>query len=386
MLQCQKVAAVVVAGGSSRRMGFDKLMAPLGSSTVLETSVAAFAAHPLVDEIVVVASAGSIDSVRSLLAGTPKVAAIVPGGAERAQSVAAGVAATDAAWLAIHDGARPFVSADIITGALQGAVATGCAAPAVPVKDTVKRTAPDGTVLETPERASLYAVQTPQVVRRDLYLPALAALAGRSAAAITDDCMVMEAAGHTVRLTAGSYANRKITTPEDLPAMEKQPVNIAPALRIGHGYDVHRLVEERALILGGVKVPYELGLLGHSDADVLTHAVADALLGALALGDIGKHFPDTDPAWAGADSIRLLQHVAELIGAKGWRVGNIDATVLCQRPKLAPHISAMRKNLAAALAVEVEAVSVKATTEEKLGFTGAGQGIAAHCVALLVQG
>ena len=154
-------------------------------------------------------------------------------------------------------------------------------------------------------------------------------------------------------------------------------------LRIGHGYDVHRLVEGRRLILGGVEVPHTLGLLGHSDADVLTHAVMDALLGAAGLGDIGRHFPDTDPAYAGADSLRLLDHVVELLGARGWQVGNVDATILAQRPKLAPYLEQMRENLAARMKAALEQVNVKATTEEKLGFTGAEEGIAAHAVCLL---
>lgn len=154
--------------------------------------------------------------------------------------------------------------------------------------------------------------------------------------------------------------------------------------RIGHGYDVHRLTENRKLILGGVDIPYEKGLLGHSDADVLLHAIADALLGALALGDIGKHFPDNDPKYAGADSLKLLSHVAELVKENGYIVGNVDATILCQKPKLAPHIVTMRENIAKALGCDTDAVSVKATTEEKLGFTGSGEGIAAHCVALVI--
>ena len=156
-------------------------------------------------------------------------------------------------------------------------------------------------------------------------------------------------------------------------------------MRIGHGYDVHALVEGRDLILGGVKIPHDKGLMGHSDADVLAHAVSDALLGAAALGDIGKHFPDTDPAYAGADSLQLLHHVCELLDRNGWKPLNVDATVLCQRPKLAPFILQMRENLAAAMQLEVDCVSVKATTEEKLGFTGAGDGIAAHCVALIAR-
>lgn len=154
-------------------------------------------------------------------------------------------------------------------------------------------------------------------------------------------------------------------------------------MRIGHGYDVHRLVEGRRLILGGVEVPFDKGLLGHSDADVLTHAVMDALLGAAGLGDIGRHFPDTDPAYAGADSLKLLDYVVELLEAQGWKVGNVDATILAQRPKLAPHLEQMRENLAARMKVEPEQVNVKATTEEKLGFTGAEEGIAAHAVCLL---
>ena len=157
------------------------------------------------------------------------------------------------------------------------------------------------------------------------------------------------------------------------------------AFRIGHGYDVHRLVENRKLILGGVEIPYEMGLLGHSDADVLLHAVSDALLGALALGDIGKHFPDTDPAYAGADSLKLLELVVEKVREQGYAVGNLDATVLCQKPKLAPYIGSMREKIAAAGGVSAEQVSVKATTEEKLGFTGEGLGISAHCVCLLVK-
>lgn len=154
-------------------------------------------------------------------------------------------------------------------------------------------------------------------------------------------------------------------------------------MRIGHGYDVHRLVEGRKLILGGVDIPFEKGLLGHSDADVLAHAVSDALLGAVALGDLGKHFPDTDPAYAGADSLKLLKHVVKLLNEKGWKVGNVDATILAQRPKLAPHIPVMVQNLAACLGVEIDQVNVKATTEEKLGFTGSGDGMAAHAVCLL---
>ena len=198
---------------------------------------------------------------------------------------------------------------------------------------------------------------------------------GPQASAVTDDCSLFELAGFAVQLVEGDYANAKITTIEDLKGEGK--------MRIGHGYDVHRLVEGRKLILGGVDIPYEKGLLGHSDADVLLHAVSDALLGAAALGDIGGHFPDTDPRYKGADSLELLRQVGLLLKQAGYTVGNIDATILCQAPKLAPHIPAMRQNIARVLDLPADAVSVKATTEEKLGFTGAGQGIAAHAVALI---
>ena len=197
---------------------------------------------------------------------------------------------------------------------------------------------------------------------------------------LSPDSMVFELTGRPVQLTQGDYANLKITTREDLPRAEQKEGN---DMRIGHGYDVHRLVEDRKLILGGVEVPFEKGLLGHSDADVLAHAVMDAVLGAAALGDIGKHFPDTDPAYAGADSLQLAQHVARIMREKGWKIVNIDSTLLCQKPKLAPYIPAMRENLAAAFGMPVDAVSVKATTEEHLGFTGEGLGIAAHAVALI---
>lgn len=224
----------------------------------------------------------------------------------------------------------------------------------------------------TPPRQKLFAMQTPQCFDRAAYL----ALAGDEA--VTDDCQLFEQAGRPVQLVAGEYENYKITTPDDLKG--------ETTMRIGHGYDVHKLVEGRDLILGGVKIPYEKGLLGHSDADVLTHAVMDALLGAAALGDIGKHFPDSDPAYKGADSLALARHVAALLAEQGYRPVNVDATILCQAPKLAPHIPAMAQNLAAALGMEPGAVSVKATTEEHLGFTGQGLGIAAHAVALLEGG
>ena len=369
------VTAIIVAAGASRRMGFDKLSYRLPDGrTVLETSCALFAAHPAVDELVLVAG-GNRPQCEAIAAACPKPCTVVQGGTTRADSVRSGLAAAKGQLVAIHDAARPFASAEIITAALQAAAESGAAAPAVPVKDTIKVADQDGKVVATPDRATLYAVQTPQCFDRALYLQALEAVSGEKASLVTDDCSLFELAGLPVTLTAGDYANLKITTKEDL---QKEKT-----MRIGHGYDVHRLVEDRKLILGGVEVPYEKGLLGHSDADVLLHAVMDAVLGAAALGDIGQHFPDTDPAYKGADSLALTREVAKIIAAHGYKVGNIDATILCQRPKLAPHIPAMRQNIADAFGLPLDAVSVKATTEEYLGFTGEGLGIAAHAVALI---
>ena len=362
----KKVSAVLVAAGSSTRMGFDKLSFDLGGETVVQRSIRDFAECPLVSEIVLVAGKNR-EFLEQQAAACTKPVQVVQGGATRAESAKNGVLAAHGELVAVHDAARPFVSQAVITAALEAAAACGAAAPAVPVKDT-------------PDRSTLYAVQTPQCFDRAAYLAALDELDAEKARLVTDDCSLFELTGRPVQLTQGDYANLKITTREDLPRAEQKEGN---DMRIGHGYDVHRLVEDRKLILGGVEVPFEKGLLGHSDADVLAHAVMDAVLGAAALGDIGKHFPDTDPAYAGADSLQLAQHVARIMREKGWKIVNIDSTLLCQKPKLAPYIPAMRENLAAAFGMPVDAVSVKATTEEHLGFTGEGLGIAAHAVALI---
>ena len=378
----KRVSAVLVAAGSSTRMGFDKLSFDLGGETVLHRSIRAFEQNPLVTEIVLVAGKNRA-FVEQQAADCTKPVQIVTGGTTRAESAKNGVLAAAGELVAVHDAARPFVSQAVITAALEAAARCGAAAPAVPVKDTIKaaargngKTVPDAClVYTTPDRSTLYAVQTPQCFDRAEYLAALEELDAEKARLVTDDCSLFELAGLPVRLTEGDYANYKITTKEDL---QKEKT-----MRIGHGYDVHRLVEDRKLIMGGVEIPYEKGLLGHSDADVLLHAVMDAVLGAAALGDIGQHFPDNDPAYKGADSLALTREVARIIAEHGHKVGNIDATILCQRPKLAPHIPAMRRNIADAFGLSVDAVSVKATTEEHLGFTGEGLGIAAHAVALI---
>lgn len=373
------VTAIVVAGGNASRMkGVDKMTLLLDGITVLERSVRAFARHPEVDAVVTVTRPDLIPLAESWKDRYPKLYAVVPGGETRCLSVREGLAAVpeDTEYVAIHDAARPFVSAELISSVIRAAKSCGAAAPAVPVVDTVKTVDGAEFITGTPDRASLRAVSTPQVFLASRYA---ALSAGETD--LYDDCQLFEKAGFPVLLVPGEAANFKITTPEDI-ARAKMQIG-AEDYRIGHGYDVHRLVEGRKLIMGGVEIPFEKGLLGHSDADVLLHAVSDALLGAAALGDIGHYFPDTSDEWEGADSRVILRECVRLVAEAGFRPVNVDVTVLCQRPKLAPHISAMRRNLAEDLGIAEDRVSVKATTEEGLGFTGEGLGIACHAVTFV---
>lgn len=383
MIKDKTVAAVVVAAGRSSRMGFDKLMYTIGGVPVLKMAVDALLCHDMVDEVVI-AAGDNISEVRAMFKYTPakKPLTIVPGGTCRAESVANGVnACKNADIVAIHDGARPFVKEELISRVLLTAHEIGAAAPATPAKDTVKKLNGD-MVLETLQRSELVLMQTPQAFNTKKYITALNKIPQTEWHTLSDDCMVMEMANLPVKLVDGDEDNIKITTPHDLPK-EAGNINSHPQMRVGHGYDVHRLISGRKLILGGVDIQWERGLLGHSDADVLTHAVMDALLGAAALGDIGQHFPDTDDAYRGISSMLLLQKVGDILNKNGYSVCNIDATIVCQQPKLAPYITAMREGIANELGLKPDTVSVKATTEEHLGFTGEGHGIAVHCVAAI---
>ncbi len=379
------VSAVIVAAGSSTRMGCPKLLLPLAGKPVLWHTLQAFD-RSSVSQIVIVGREEDRPLIADWCASLSTPCAITVGGATRQCSVANGMALVDAraTLVAIADGARPLITPAEIDRVIDVAASCGAAAQAVRVKDTIKQANADHIITATPDRASLWQVQTPQVFDTALYRRAMEA-AEQGGWDLTDDCQLVERIGASVTLVEGSYENLKITTPEDIPAaraiLTKRGVG---GMRIGHGYDVHRYAEDRKLILGGVEIVFEKGLLGHSDADVLTHAIMDALCGAATLGDIGGLFPDTDPAYEGADSVMLLCHVAKLVKDKGFAIENIDATVLCQRPKLKPHIAAMRERLAQALALDVERVNIKATTEEGLGFTGAMEGIAAHAVCLLM--
>lgn len=372
------VSAVIVAGGSSSRMrGTDKLSFVSDGVPVLRRTVSAFQDNAFVDEIAVVCREDKTDETRRMLEGLSKVSAIVPGGRDRTESVKNGVAAVSsrAEYVAVHDGARPFVSDGLITRTIQGAIAYGACAPALAVSDTLKRTDRDGFIVETVPRDGLSAVQTPQVFEKGLFLKALG-----SGVSATDDCALVELSGDRVKLVEGERGNIKLTYPADLELRGGR----TGAVRVGSGYDVHRLVGGRRLVLGGVEIPFEKGLLGHSDADVLTHAVCDALLGAAAAGDIGVLFPDDDPRYEGADSIELLRAVTRRLCELGFKPFNIDATAVCQRPKLRPYIDSMREKIAEAAGLGMSFVSVKATTEEGLGFTGSGEGIAALASATVV--
>lgn len=393
------VHAVIVAAGRGTRMGLsiNKVFARVGGMTVLERTIRVFAQYARVDGgIVVVATPGEEEKVRSLLgeAGLlTRVKAVVTGGADRQASVFAGLRAlgTREGMVLIHDGARPFVTGALIDRCIDSVCAYGSGVAAVPLKDTIKEIDEQGMAVRTPPREQLRAVQTPQAFELPLILAAHEQVE-KTGIRATDDAALVEMMGQKVALVDGEVENIKITTPEDLDLGERiaqkqdgKERRQMQTMRIGHGYDVHRLVEGRALILCGVHVPHSRGLLGHSDADVATHALMDALLGAAAMGDIGRHFPDTDPAYQDADSLVLLDHVMELLTQAGYTVGNVDMTLIAQQPKLKDFIPRMRENLARRLHVEEDCVNVKATTTEKLGFEGEQLGISAHAVACIVK-
>jgi len=313
---------------------------------------------------------------------------VVAGGENRRASVAAGLTALpdDCDIVLVHDGARPLVSSKVIER-VADAARSGAVTAAWPIHETVKRVIEEA-VVQTVDRSQLWSVQTPQGFPRELLTRAHAASDGEEA---TDDCTLVEQLGETVRVVLGAPENIKITTPADLRFAERwlaanEPVaDDVECPRMGIGYDVHRLMPERPLILGGVEIPYELGLLGHSDADVLTHACIDALLGAAGWGDIGQHFPDNDPLYAGASSIGLLRQVVSGLSQRHLRVGGVDAVVVAEKPRLAEHIPLMRARLAEAMDIPSARVNIKATTNEGLGFPGRQEGIAAQAVAWLIN-
>jgi 2-C-methyl-D-erythritol 4-phosphate cytidylyltransferase / 2-C-methyl-D-erythritol 2,4-cyclodiphosphate synthase len=386
-----QVAAIIAAGGRGVRFGADrpKQFLELGGRSILELSVAALAASDRITSIVVAVPEEHVDAGgKALRAAVPRPLLVVAGGARRQDSVANAFAKTprDADIIVIHDAARPFVTRDVIERAIDGAQRHGAVVAAMGVRDTVKQTgmvAEDGARLirATIPRDSVFLAQTPQAFRRDVLARALQE--GKEVDA-TDEAMLVERLGVPVHVIEGDARNVKITTPEDLAAAKNRLEGDGRRLmRIGNGYDLHRLVAGRPLILAGVAIPFELGLDGHSDADIVCHAVTDAILGAAGLGDIGRMFPDTDPKWRGANSIELLKGAVARLRGSGYAVSNVDVTVIAQQPKLLPYLEAMRGNLAAALGIGAGAVSVKGKTNEQVDSMGRGESMAAHAVALI---
>lgn len=379
-------SAIVVAAGSGTRMGTSarKAFIPLAGVPMVLHTVRAVSRADTIAGIVVVVGEADVGAAQSLLPRNefPKVSAVVAGGVERQDSVYAGLRhSEDVDLVVIHDGARPLVSPSILDAVVRAASKSGAASAGVPVRETVKEVKGDfarGTV----DRDRLWVAHTPQAFRSKLLRDAHEQARATGFRA-SDDAALVERQGHAVQMVEDSPANFKITVPDDLALAEALVQGPdAPRIRHGIGIDAHRLVMGRPLILGGVHVPFQLGLQGHSDADVLTHAVMDALLGAAGLGDIGQHFPE-DQKYKDADSVGLLRVVVGKVRGAGWRVVNVDAVVLADAPRLAPYIEAMRGRLAEALELDPSWINVKASTMEGMGAVGRGEGIVVHAVATL---
>ena len=384
------VTAIIAAAGAGRRLGASKpkQLLDIGGGSMLKHSVEAFARHPRIADIVIVLPAGhtSFGLVTEMDPSSMPPIRVVEGGERRQDSVANGFdvvgPATDV--VLIHDAARPFVTADLIDRTIDAAAEHGAAIAALPSRDTVKRVDADGRILETIPRDTIYLAQTPQGFRRDVLAQAVAA--ARSGIEATDEAALAERAGHPVHVVDGDPANIKITSAEDLEAARARLARTnkpARTGRAGTGYDLHRLVEGRPLVIGGVTIASDRGALGHSDADVVCHAATDAILGAAGIGDIGRHFPDTDPRWKDADSLALLAQARAMVADAGYEVGNLDVTVILERPKIKDRIDEMRARVAKALDVDVSRVSIKGKTNEGVDAIGRGEAIAAQAIALI---
>ena len=381
--------AIVLGGGLGARMhaGRNKVVLTLGGEMILLRSIRAMLPH--VKGVVAVIRPEDESDIRRAIARSDMAQANIiyaPGGSNRQASVFNGLEAlpADCRYVMIHDGARCLVDEETIQRVKASVEACGTGVAAVPVIDTIKEVDEHECVAHTPVRASLRSVQTPQGFTADLIRKAHAHAQEHDFLG-TDDASLLEYMNHPVQLVEGARRNLKLTIPEDIMIGNAYLAEEAglPSLRVGQGYDVHRLVEGRKLVLCGVEVPHTLGLLGHSDADVAVHALMDAMLGAMALGDIGRHFPDSDPAYKGISSMKLLEHVTDLLAQQQARVTNADVTIVAQQPKLLPHIPQMRENIAQALNLPLSRVNVKATTTEKLGFEGQQEGISAQAVCMV---
>ena len=372
---------LIVAAGSGQRFGgaLPKQYQTLAGKPLLRHCLETFAAHPGVTGIQVAINPDHRDLYDQATQGLPRLLAPIPGGASRQDSVLNGLerlAAEQPDLVLIHDAARPLIDADIISRTIAALQKQRAVLVAVPVFDTIKREK-NGHVGDTVDRRDLWRAQTPQAFHFQDILAAHRRFAGRE---LTDDAALAEAAGIPVMFVQGSERNFKVTTQEDMERAERM-IGGQMEFRTGNGFDVHKLIKGDGVTLCGVRIPCEFALEGHSDADVALHALTDAVLGAIGAKDIGAHFPPTDPKWRGAASWKFLDHAAKLVAARGGRIAHCDVTIICERPKVGPHRDAMVARVAEILGIAADRVSVKATTTEKLGFTGRGEGIAAQATA-----
>lgn len=380
-----KVAAIVVAGGAGTRVGgpVPKQFLPLAGRPILEWTVAALAASPRIEGIVLALPPAAPDAVKALYRGAEKVIGVVEGGDERQDSVRNALAAVpaEAEVVLVHDAARPFVSPDLLARCVDRALEHGAVVPVVPVRDTVKEWDGDRETLVTRDRSVLFRAQTPQAFRAGILREAFvrAAASGRTG---TDDAALVEAAGYPVVPIPGDEGNIKITVPEDL-RMAEGLLRAGGGFRVGIGGDAHRLVAGRALWLGGERVPFDRGLLGHSDGDVLLHAIADALYGAMGDRDIGHHFPPGREETRGISSREIVAHARDRMAARRFSLVGLDAVVVCEEPRIAPIAERLRASVASLLRVPADRVNLKGKTTEGMGFEGRGEGISAWVVALL---
>jgi 2-C-methyl-D-erythritol 4-phosphate cytidylyltransferase/2-C-methyl-D-erythritol 2,4-cyclodiphosphate synthase len=380
-----RVAAVVVAAGRGVRAGGEipKQYQSVGGAPVIRATVATLAGHRGIGMVQAVIQGGDAGRFAQACAGLD-LPSPVPGGATRQQSVMAGLQALISHApdiVLIHDAARPFATAALLDRAIAAARQHGAAVPAVRLSDTIKQIDADGCVVATPDRDTLRAVQTPQAFSFTALLDAhrRAAQAGRHD--FTDDAALCEWAGMQVHVFEGETTNMKLTTPDDFAKAEAAHLMALGDVRTGSGFDVHAFGDGDHVMLGGVAIAHARGLSGHSDADVVLHALVDAILGALSDGDIGQHFPPSDPQWRGATSDRFLAFAAERVRARGGMIAHLDTTVICEAPKIGPHRDAMRASIAGIAGIALDRVAVKATTSEQLGFTGRREGIAAMASA-----
>ena len=380
------VGAVIVAAGRGERAGggVPKQYREIAGQPMLRATLSSFLGHPQIGCLQTVIPAGDTTAYRTAVAGLDLPSAPVPGGATRQASVRAGLEALAGSApeiVLIHDAARPFVSPALIDRAIAAARVAGAAVPGIAIHDTVKAVDAAAMVTETLDRTKLRIVQTPQAFAFALILDAHRRAAAAGLESFTDDAALAEWAGHRVSIFEGESGNVKVTTNDDFARAELLQLASLSDIRTGNGFDVHAFADGDHVTLGGIRIPHSRGVTGHSDADVALHALVDAILGALADGDIGQHFPPSDPQWKGASSDRFLAFACDRVRARRGMIAHLDVTVVCEAPRVSPHRDAMRERIAAIAGIPVSRVAIKATTSEQMGFTGRGEGIVAMATA-----